>query len=254
MNKINCLDFGFVKLLNISSAIPREYEYEEFNPEGTKEGVDIVEEFSTRDIDPAICARISFNNFEENRTEKQDLKLVEYLIKNHHNTPIEMTEIWLEMKLPIFVARQFVRHRTATINEVSARYATLPEDWYIPEVVGGKATSNKQGQEDNLTDNLQEMFKQDLNSLCQEAYDLYKNYLEYGVAPEHARLFLHVNHYTHWIWKQNLHNLMHFLSLRLDSHAQIEARVYAQAIYDLIKQHLPKTIEFFDKYKRLKPS
>jgi len=252
MNKINCLDHGFVKLLNISSAIPREYEYEEFNTDGTEEEIDTVCEFSAKDIDPAICARISFDNFEEARTEEQDLKLVEYLIKNFHNTPIEMTEVWLEMKLPIFLARQFVRHRTACINEVSARYTTLPEEWYIPEIVGGKSTTGaKQGRSNNLNKFIQFLFKKFLNINCWISYKLYTFFIFFGVAPEHARMFLHVNHYTHWIWKQDLHNLMHFLSLRLHSHAQEEARVYAQAIYDLLSKFLPKTVELFDKYRRM---
>ncbi len=240
-NKINVLDHGFVKLLNVAGAVPR-----------ANILIGELGDFSARDIDPAICARISFDNFEEDRTEEQDMKLVEYLIANRHNTPIEMTEVWLEMKLPIFVARQFVRHRTACINEVSGRYVTLPEEWYIPEVVGGKSTNGaKQGQEDNLSPATQESFKRALHASCKFNYKEYLQYMSEGVAPEHARLFLHVNHYTHWIWKQDLNNLMHFLALRLDKHAQVEARAYAQAIYDLLNIHLPLTMKLFDKYKRL---
>jgi thymidylate synthase (FAD) len=243
-NKIKCLDHGFVKLLNISSAVPRELE--------TSIDKKDAYEFTSRDIDPAICARISFDNFDKERTEEQDLHLVEYLMANKHNTPIEMTEIWLEMKLPIFVARQFVRHRTACLNEVSGRYVTLPEEYYIPEVVGGKSTSGaKQGQENNLSIIEQDRFKETLKLLCEESYNLYLGYIRDGVAPEHARMFLHVNHYTHWVWKQDLHNLMHFLSLRLHEHAQIEARCYANAIYTLLAIHLPETMKLFDKYRRM---
>jgi thymidylate synthase, flavin-dependent len=247
-NKIKCLDHGFVKLLNISSAIPRDRVVDLTDTLG----LSYTYEYGARDIDPATCARISFDNFEAERTEEMDLRLVEYLIKNFHNTPVEMTEVWLEMKLPIFVARQFVRHRTATINEVSARYVQLPEEWYIPEVVGGKSTSGaKQGQEDNLPEDQQVWFRHRLETECKVNYHWYKEALDRGIAPEHARLFLHVNHYTHWLWKQDLHNLMHFLALRLDSHAQVEARVYAQSVYDLLSLHLPKTMELFDKYRRL---
>ena len=513
------LDKGFVKVLNISSAIPRDDEYYRDGPN-----------FSARDIDPAKCARISFDNFDKERLEEQDLKLVEYLIKNHHNTPIEMTEIWLEMKLPIFIARQFIRHRTAClvgdtnliferpcdrkaypyklerfvknwldnsqksklknmklrmvdsygniittkvtdawvsgikecfklvledgssiegskdhrfktstgyksildinigdtlysvkskgnivkqeypiftkeeineelwkefldgfevsnlgrirswysqgkrnknpyptiklptltkrkqavisakgkvygvgklvvenfigirtkdclhiddnvlnnrvsnlyygdnienrkdsirngsianlkevplklidkysvglkqtydinveheehnfiannivthncINEVSARYSVLPEDWYIPKLVGGIPTNGmKQGRSENLNKITQYLFRKVLDLNCWISYKIYKLFLKLGVAPEHARLFLHLNHYTHWIWKQDLHNLMHFLSLRLDHHAQYEAREYAQGVYDLLSFHLPKTMELFDKYRKL---
>ena len=207
--------------------------------------------FDADDTDPAMCARISFDNLDAERTREQDLHLYEYLIKNRHSTPVEMIEVWLEMKLPIFIARQFVRHRTATINEISARYTTLPAEWYIPEIVGGKAVSNKQGQEDNLEQEVQDHFQVELNKACKSSYDSYLSFIKLGVAPEHARMFLHVNMYTHWIWKQDLHNLMHFLALRLDSHAQIEARIYATAIYDLLKQYLPKSMELFDEYRRL---
>jgi thymidylate synthase (FAD) len=233
MTKIPVLDHGFVKLLNISSAIPR----------------DDTSKFSARDIDPAICARISFDNFEEGRTEEQDLKLVEYLIANSHSTPLEMTTIWLEIKLPIFIARQFHRHRMQTINETSARYVTLPEEWYIPEIVGGKSTSGaKQGQEDNLDQVSQDWFRGNLGANCKRSYDDYLTALSYGVAPEHARLFLHVNHYTHYIFKMDLHNMFHFLRLRLHSHAQIEARLYAQAILKLLTAQLPETMKLFEKY------
>lgn len=169
-----------------------------------------------------------------------------------NTSPFEMVEIWLEMKMPIFVARQFVRHRTASINEVSGRYITLPEDWYIPEVVGGKAKSNKQGQVDNLPDAMQDKVKTALNRRCRESYEDYKMFIGNEVAPEHARLFLHLNHYTHWLWKQDLHNMMHFLALRMDKHAQIEAREYAQAVYDLLSQFLPNSMKLFDEYRSFK--
>lgn len=238
-NTINVLDHGFVKLRNLSGPTRRNTEDWPHNT------------FDADDIDPACTARISFDNLDAERSREQDLKLYEYLIKNKHNTPVEMVETWWEMKLPIFVARQFVRHRTATINEVSARYTVLPEEWYVPEVVGGKSKSNKQGQSDTLTEDLQNGFRIMLENHCRRSYDKYLYYLDKGVAPEHARLFLHVNHYTHWVWKQDLGNLMHFLSLRLHEHAQVEARIYAQAMYDLLKQYLPKSMELFDTYRRL---
>ena len=241
-NKKQVLDHGFVKLLNISGAVPRDTQI-------TCEGGEGI--FSARDIDPAKCARISFDNFEQDRSTEQDMKLVEYLMKNHHNTPMEMTEIWLEMKLPIFVARQFVRHRTACINEVSARYAVLPKEFYIPKIVRGKGSSNKQGSILNVKEGIQELYREDLQEQCTRSYELYKYYLGLGVAPEVARNFLHVNHYTHWVWKQDLSNLMHFLRLRLHEHAQWEAREYAQAVYDLLEVHLPLTMELFKKYRLL---
>ncbi len=232
LNFVNLLDHGYIKLRNLSGQTRR------------AEAV-----FDADDTDPANSARISFDNLDENRAREQDLRLYNYLIKNHHTTPIEMIEIWIEMKLPIFLARQFIRHRTATVNEVSGRYVTLPKEWYIPEIVGGKATTNKQGQTDNLPKWKQRLFQMCLGASCWTSYRLYKFFLYLGVAPEVARNFLHLNHYTHWLWKQDLHNLMHFLALRLDSHAQVEARVYAQAIYDQLKVYLPKSMEYFDSYR-----
>ena len=111
---------------------------------------DSIRDFDGDDTDPANSARMSFDSMDSGRTRDEDLRLAEYLMKNKHTTPFEMIEVWIEMKMPIFVARQFVRHRTVTINEVSARYVTLPEEWYIPDVVGGKAATAKQGQEDTL--------------------------------------------------------------------------------------------------------
>lgn len=261
--EVKCLDHGFVKLLNVSGPIRRlfstedEKQFQEVpetrptNSDYVEQRLDTFRQFDADTIDIAKAARICFDNFEEERTREQDLKLVDYLIRNKHTSPIEMIEVWLEMKLPIFIARQFVRHRTCTINEVSARYSVLPQEWYIPEIVGGKSTSNKQGQESTLDLQTQKDFRFQLDLQCSESYRFYKASIDKGVAPEHARLFLHVNHYTHWIWKQNLHNLFHFLALRLHEHAQIEARVYAEAVYSLMKEALPEAMELFDKYRRL---
>jgi thymidylate synthase (FAD) len=248
--EIKVLDKGFVKILNISGPVRRESNPNMFLKENPYES-SLYKPFDADSIDIAKAARICFDNFEEARSREQDLKLVDYLLRNKHTSPVEMIETWWEMKLPIFLARQFVRHRTATINEVSGRYSTLPEDWYIPETVGGKSTSNKQGQEDSLTKPIQWLFKQLLNLNCWVSYKLYKLALFFRIAPEHARLLLHLNHYTHWIWKQDLHNLFHFLSLRSHEHAQVEARIYANAMYDILKVYLPEVMEMFDKYRRL---
>ena len=227
------LDHGFVKLRNIGGPTRR-----------------LDCHFDGQDIDPANAARMSFNQTDSQRTEAQDLGLCDYLMRNWHNTPFEMVEIWLEMKLPIFVARQFVRHRTVSINEVSGRYVTLPADWYIPDVVGGKAVSAKQGQEDNLPEQVQHQFRNTLNDHCRAGYAAYLEAMREGVAPEHARLLLSLNHYTHWLWKQDLHNILNFIRLRNHSHAQIEAQVYAQAVEDLLRTHLPHTMALFDKYRK----
>ena len=235
------LDRGFVRLLNISGAIRREYDYEPFE----------LPRFDAIDTDPALVARTSFNKGLTEHTKEQDEQLVEYLIRNQHTTPMEMTTIWLEIKAPIFVVRQFDTVRTRTKNEVSGRYVTLPDDWYIPKVVRGKHSGgHKQGSEDNLSLELQEWFKINLDEDCLQSYEQYQEALAKGVCPEQARMFLHLNHYTQFVWKQDLHNLMHFLSLRLDEHAQWETRQYAEAIYQILKVHLPKSMEWFDEYRR----
>lgn len=228
------LDHGFVKLRNISGPTRR--------PDA---------QFDASDIDPANSARMSFDSMDSGRTEEQDLRLADYLMRNWHTTPFEMVEVWIEMKMPIFVARQFVRHRTATINEVSGRYVTLPKEWYIPEVVGGKAPNAKQGQDDNLPFSDQEEFRNALELHCADGYHNYTAAINEGVAPEHARMFLSLNHYTHWLWKQDLHNILNFLRLRDHSHAQIEARKYARAIDSLLRQALPHSMQLYDKHRRM---
>lgn len=232
-NIIKVLDHGFVKLRNISGPTKRAHYRNGFDAD---------------DVDVANSARMSFDASDQSRTYEAEMKLTDYLMRNHHDTPFESIVVWLEFKLPIFVARQFVRHRTQSLNEVSGRYVTLPAEWYIPETVGGKAQNKKQGQEDNLSSELQTRFKQLLNNNCKHSYNLYKVAIEDGVAPEHARLFLHLNHYTHWMSTMNLRNLFHFLSLRDHPHAQIEAQLYARAVKELLTPHIPGLMQLFEKY------
>lgn len=246
INGFQVLDHGFVMLRNISGPTRRIVESDPAGWPGAR-----MYAFDADDIDPAQSARMSFDQMDSERTREQDIKLCDYLMRNWHTSPFEMIEIWLEMKLPIFVARQFVRHRTVSINEVSGRYVQLPAEWYIPSVVGGKAASKKQGQEDNLDDTTQKMFRYRLNEHCEEGYRKYELALNSGVAPEHARMFLSLNHYTHWLWKQDLHNMLNFLRLRDHEHAQVEAQAYAKAIDSLLRKHLPETMKLYDKYRRL---
>jgi len=242
------LDHGFVKLRNLAGPTRRVLEFKGLHEDGQEcfEHLD----FDANDTDPAQCARMSFDQMDSDRTYEEDMKLNEYLLKNMHTSPFEMIQVWLEVKVPIFVDRQFVRHRTWRRNESSGRYITLPKEWYIPEVVGGKATNKKQGQEDNLLIDVQLDFKDCLEQHCQNGYKLYLDALEAAVAPEHPRMFLSLNHYVHWIGNVDLANLFHFLALRTHSHAQIEARVYGWAIVDLLKPHLPGLMGLFDKHCR----
>lgn len=223
------LDHGFVELLNLA---------------GPSRRADKL--FDADDIDPAQAARMSFDQFNTERTYEQDMKLARYLLTNGHTSPFEMIQVWIEVKVPIFVDRQFVRHRTWRRNESSGRYITLPPEWYIPDTVGGKAPSAKQGQADNLAPEVQEWFKDTLNRACKADYGLYLHAVEKSVAPEHARMFLHVNHYVHWLGNVDLSNLYKFLALRAHSHAQIEAQQYALAIIELLRPYLPGLMSLFD--------
>lgn len=234
MTTINVLDHGFVTLRNVSGPTRR--------PE---------QAYDADDTDPANCARMSFNQMDSGRTREDEFRLNDYLIRNGHSTPVEMIQVWVEMKLPIFVARQLVRHRTQSLNEASARYTKLSHDWYIPsfEVIGGKAVTNKQGRSPEQHPDAA-WFRDELNHQCGRSYGLYEAALTKGVAPELARLFLHVNHYTHWITSMNLHNLMHFLSLRQGAHAQYEARVYADAILELLEPVLPELMRLYREYRQ----
>lgn len=235
-NTIKVLDKGFVTLRNMAGPTRRHYTDDAPDMET---GALEMRAFDADDVDVANAARMSFDASDQDRSYEVEMKLNRYLMKNQHMTPFESIEVWLEMKLPIFVARQFVRHRTSSINEVSGRYVTLPNDWYIPPTVGGKPVNAKQGQSDTLPLKDQAWFKRILTDQCSKSYELYLEALSRGVAAEHARLLLHTNHFTHWIFKIDLRNLMHFLALRDHSHAQIEAQAYAKAITQLLEPHIP---------------
>ena len=238
------LDHGFVKLLNLAGPTRRPLMLEHEGTYGE------TRDFDADDTDPANAARMSFDNFGEVRTYEQDMKLSRYLLSNGHTSPFEMIQVWLEVKVPIFVDRQFVRHRTWRRNESSGRYITLPPEWYIPAIVGGKPVNAKQGQSDTLSEDVQHWFRQTLDGACRDGYGAYLNAIENGVAPEHARMFLHVNHYVHWRGNVDLSNLYKFLALREHSHAQIEAQKYAGAIIELLRPHLPGLMGLFDELVR----
>lgn len=243
LHRKQVLDHGFVHLRNVSGPTARD-------PEITDRL------FQADDTDPANAARMSFDNMDSGRTREEDLKLADYLMRNKHTTPFEMVEVWIEMRMPIFVARQFVRHRTVSINEVSGRYVTLPPEWYIPDplTVGLKPNHIKQGRivSDDVAATTEALwFCQALNDDCRRSYNNYADAIDAGIPNELARCFLHVNHYTHWLWKQDLHNLMHFLMLRAHSHAQWEAQQYGYAILELMREVLPHSMALFDKYRRM---
>jgi thymidylate synthase (FAD) len=227
VQKIDVLDHGYVKLLNVAGPQRRSNQ-----------------RFDASDTDPANSARMSFNQRDSGRTYEQEMKLTRYLWNNEHGSPFEMIQTWWEVKLPIFLARQFVRHRTQSLNEVSARYTKLPNEWYTPkpEHVTTKSASNKQGRT-NQEHPLSQKFASRLKEHCQKSYAEYEHWLSEGIPPEVARNFLHVNHYTVWLSSMNLRNLSHFLRLRADHHAQWEAQQYASAMLALLRDALPDLME-----------
>lgn len=196
---------------------------------------------------PARTARTSFRNKEE-RTAEQDAKLTDYLIRNRHTTPIEFCQVLFYMKMPIFVARQLVRHRTASINEVSYRYVKAAREFYVPSLdrMQRKSESNKQGSSSELVDD-PERCALAIASCGELAFDCYERLLVQGLAPELARTVLPCGTYTEWYWQNDLHNTLHMLGLRLDPHAQYEIRVYAQAMLDLLRPVYPTIIESWER-------
>ncbi len=199
------------------------------------------------DRTPARTARTSFRNKKE-RTEEEDAKLTDYLVRNHHNTPIEFCQVRFYMKMPIFVARQLVRHRTASINEVSYRYVQAAREFYVPapERMQKKAESNKQGSSSEIVD---DVFGCTLEIAVSgnQAFDAYENLLARGLAPELARTVLPCGTYTEWYWQNDLSNTLKTLALRLDPHAQYEIRVYAEAMLELLRPIYPNIIQSWER-------
>lgn len=181
---------------------------------------------------------------------KDDRGLLRYLMRSRHTSPFEQARIKLEVKLPIFVERQWVRHRMASLNEMSARYSILPNEFYIPdtESVRAQSTINKQGRDQTLPDDDVTAYLQDLMETCADAYASYEQALKSGVTRELARCLLPVNVYTAKVWTMDLHNLLGFLALRMDSHAQLEIRMYANAIAEIVKAWVPTVWEAFEDY------
>ena len=206
-------------------------------------------------------ARVSYGKGTKKIT--NDKGLIKYLMRHWHSTPFEMCEIKLHVKLPIFIARQWIRHRTANVNEYSARYSILDKEFYIPSVenLASQSQVNKQGRAKNLSP---EEAEKVINILKNDAEQTYNNYEvmlnensdgetldegSMGIARELARMNLTLNTYTQWYWKIDLNNLLHFLKLRADAHAQFEIRVYADIILDIVKKWVPITYEAFEDYR-----
>lgn len=216
MEKIDVLDHGFVRL---------------------------VDSMGT-DLSVARAARVSYDAaWRAGEDQGSDAKLIGYLWRNHHTTPFEAVTFTFEIKAPIFVFRQWHRHRTWSYNELSARYRELPEEYYVPkpEHIGTQSANNKQGRD--LTVAADMLVPSMIDHSCAAAFESYRTLLEHGVPREIARSVLPVATYSHMFATVDLLNLLKFLTLRCDSHAQHEIRVYADAMRDLVRPIVPITIK-----------
>lgn len=232
--EIRVLDHGFIALVD---AMPR-----------------LVPDGQTADQAIVQAARVSYG--EGTKQVSEDRGLIRYLMRHRHSTPFEMVEFKFHVSMPIFIARQWIRHRTANVNEYSARYSIVPDRFYIPtlEAIRKQSASNRQGGEQSFdaADPTQVKTAEEFLAYVKQVETLYQQYLsltQQGVSRELARIGLPVNVYTEWYWKCDLHNVLRFLSLRLDSHAQLEIREYAAAMLALIEPLVPMAVEAWRDYE-----
>jgi len=207
------------------------------------------------------AARVSYGH--GTKRLREDGGLIRYLMRNRHTTPFEMCEIKLHVKLPIFVARQWIRHRTANVNEYSARYSILANEFYLPtpDHLGTQSATNRQGRGQPVGASEADLILKLMESDAKSSYEHYRTMINEdedgkpsvadrsGIARELARTVLPVSFYTEWYWKTDLHNLLHFLQLRLHAHAQYEIRAYAQQIAKIVNLWVPLSFAAFDEYR-----
>jgi thymidylate synthase (FAD) len=197
------------------------------------------------------AARVSYGA--GTKSYRQDKGLISYLLRNEHTSPFEQVVLTFHTKMPIFVARQWVRHRTARLNEISGRYSVMKDEFYLPEgnAIAPQAADNKQGREaDGFDETARRAVREAMAHQQRAAYDGYERLLDHDLARELARINLPLSMYTEWYWQIDLHNLFHFLRLRMDAHAQYEIRVYAEAIFEIAQKVCPLAVEAFDEHVR----
>lgn len=221
LKSINCLDKGFVRLVD----------------------------YMGDDAAIVQAARVSYGL--GTKTPEEDRNLIRYLMNKMHTSPFEQVEFKFHIKAPIFVFRQWIRHRTASANEASLRYTEMKEEFYIPdaEELRFQSKDNKQCRDEkNIDLETSEEILAEMKEMQLLSYRHYQNLLETGLAREVSRINIPISAYSEMYWKMDLHNLFHFLKLRMDKHAQYEIRVFADAIYELIKPIVPVACEAFDNY------
>jgi thymidylate synthase (FAD) len=213
-------------------------------------GFIIVRDYMGVDKSIADAARVSYGD--GTRTVNDDASLISYLVEHQHSSPLEMCEIKLHIKLPLFVARQWIRHRTANVNEESARYSVMCKEFYTPSPLdmAEQSKNNKQGRGEALTPAQAEQVADQIESFSRIARFNYESLLnEAALARELARMGITLNYYTQWVWKCDLRNLLHFIQLRMDSHAQFEIREYAKEIWRIVQAWVPAAAQAFEEYE-----
>ena len=260
LNEIQSLRSKPKKTLRITSPSLERILYKQFKV--LDSGFIRVMDYMGDDTAIIQSARVSYG--EGTKKVSNDKGLIRYLMKNWHTTPFEMCEIKLHIKLPIFIARQWIRHRTANVNEYSARYSILDKEFYIPKPqhMSSQSTTNKQGRGSNLSKKDTERFLKILKDDAERNYKHYEDMLnenqsgeiknddKTGLSRELARINLTLNTYTQWYWKIDLHNLLHFLYLRDDPHAQYEIQAYAEIILNkIVKEWVPYTYSAFKEFQ-----
>ena len=214
-----------------------------------RHGYVVLVDYMGNDAAIVQAARVSYGR--GTRSVRDDRGLIRYLLRHRHTTPFEMVEFKFLVRLPIYVARQWIRHRTASVNEYSARYSIVPDEYDLPDpdAVRQQSVTNRQGRGEPLPPEVVERFRSDLDRVARTAYAAYLKAIADGVARETARILLPVAYYTEWYWKTNLHNLFHFLALRLDAHAQEEIRAYAAEIAAVARAVAPVAMEAFEEFQ-----
>ena len=260
LNEIKNLRSKPKKTLRITSSSLERILYKQFKV--LDSGFIRVMDYMGDDTAIIQSARVSYG--EGTKKVSNDKGLIRYLMKNWHTTPFETCEIKLHIKLPIFIARQWIRHRTANVNEYSARYSILDKEFYIPKPqhMSSQSTTNKQGRGNNLSKEDTERFLKILKDDAERNYKHYEDMLnenqsgeiknddKTGLSRELARINLTLNTYTQWYWKIDLHNLLHFLYLRDDPHAQYEIQAYAEIILNkIVKRWVPYTYDAFKEFQ-----
>jgi thymidylate synthase (FAD) len=218
--KIPCLDHGFIYLVDYMGS----------------------------DASIVQAARVSYGL--GTKTVSEDRGLIRYLMRHLHSTPFEMVELKFHVKMPIFVARQWIRHRTANVNEYSGRYSVMPDEFYVPDPahVTLQSASNRQGGGEPVAAELARDIVEQIEKEQRSVREGYEKLLDLDIRRELARINLGVAQYTEWYWKNDLHNIFHFLKLRLDDHAQYEIRVYAEAMAQIVRAVVPVAWEAFEDY------